>query len=235
MRPFVEEPYEKDEERFGLSIKLRFRVKTILLLVSSLIGLLAQSSLVFYPRFRMDMLFPAISWLFVCLMVAIRQPWCTPKSALIIISSILLSQLLVFSGGVPYHLSEKVGVVLVISSAVSAITVILLMPMRDPRWKNDQISAAFEPSTSKLRSPEDNLTLWQFMTVSWMTPLISVGNSRQINDEDVWTLSYEFQHRFLHDRFTNLGGSLWTRLFIANGMDLVRISLLSFIELFASK
>ncbi|RFU32735.1 hypothetical protein B7463_g3630, partial [Scytalidium lignicola] len=180
----------------------------------------------------MEMVFPAGSWACTSFMIAIRRPSFTSKSVLIIIGSILISQSLILSGNSSQLRLEIAAVVLVFLSAVAAAVIILLMPMRDPRWKNDQISPPFAQSTSKLRSPEDNLTLWQFMTVSWMAPLISVGNSRQINDEDVWTLSYEFQHRFLHDQFKELHGSLWRRIFIANGMDLVRISLFAFVELF---
>jgi len=72
------------------------------------------------------------------------------------------------------------------------------------------------------------------MTISWMKPLISLGNARQLNDEDVWLLSYEFQHRILHDRFRELKGSVLRRLVEANGLDLIIISVLSIIELFAS-
>lgn len=67
-----------------------------------------------------------------------------------------------------------------------------------------------------------------------MAPLIRLGNERQLNDEDVWLLSYEFQHRVLHDRFRELKGSVLRRLVEANGVDLVIISGLSVLELFAS-
>ncbi|KAH8813056.1 ABC transporter-like protein [Xylogone sp. PMI_703] len=230
VRPFVEEPLEEREELHQK--RLPMSVKTLFLMIFSVIGLSAQTFLVFYPKFHQEMVLPAASWAIIVLMLIISRPSVTPKSILIIISSIFISQVLGLSGNLPQQPFEKVSMLLIILSAIGAIVVILLMPLRDPRWKNDQISLAFEPSTSKLRSPEDNLTLWQFMTVSWMAPLISVGNSRQINDEDVWTLSYEFQHRHLHDQFKELHGSLWRRIFIANGMDLVRISLLAFVELF---
>ena len=85
-----------------------------------------------------------------------------------------------------------------------------------------------------MRSPEDNLTLWQFMSVSWMAPLIKMGNERQLNDEDVWSLGYEFKHRGLHDEFRELKGSVLRRLLEANGLDLFIISALSIIELVAS-
>jgi hypothetical protein len=124
--------------------------------------------------------------------------------------------------------------ILALISALIAIGVILVMPLRHPHLPKDQISPAFGPPTSELRSPEDDLTAWQFMTVSWMAPLMSIGNKRQLNDEDVWQLGYEFQHRMLHDTFRELNGSVLGRLFRANGLDLVIISGLSMFELVAS-
>lgn len=73
------------------------------------------------------------------------------------------------------------------------------------------------------------------MSVSWMEPLIKRGNEKQLNDEDVWSLGYEFQHRLLHDSFRELKGTVLSRLIEANALDLVLISILSVIELFASK
>jgi hypothetical protein len=68
-----------------------------------------------------------------------------------------------------------------------------------------------------------------------MAPLIKVGNEKQLNDEDVWSLGYEFQHRLLHDSFRELKGTVLSRLIEANALDLIIISILSFVELFASK
>lgn len=100
---------------------------------------------------------------------------------------------------------------------------------------SEKISPAFAPPTSSLRSPEDNLTVWQYMSVSWMAPLIKRGIEKQLNDDDVWSLAYQFQHRLLHDQFRELKGSVLSRLIQANALDLGIISILSIIELFASK
>ena len=123
---------------------------------------------------------------------------------------------------------------LALLTGLSIVVVIVCMPLRDPDLSNDGISTPFEHPTSQLRSPEDNLTLWQFMTVSWMTPLISLGSARQLNDEDVWSLAFEFQHSVLHESFKELKGSVVRRLLTANGLDLVIISLLAILESLAS-
>ncbi|KAJ8119711.1 hypothetical protein ONZ43_g3399 [Nemania bipapillata] len=104
------------------------------------------------------------------------------------------------------------------------------MPMRDPALDITGIADSANRPTSGLRSPEDNISLWQFMTVSWLRPLISLGYKNQLNDEDVWLLPYEFQHKKLHILFQELKGPVWWRLLLANGLDLFIISMLGIIE-----
>ena len=130
--------------------------------------------------------------------------------------------------------AQAASATLELLAGISAVVTILCMPLRDPDLCNDQISPPYAHPTSGLRSPEDNLTLWQFMTVSWMTPLISVGSVRQLNDRDVWALAFEFQHNILHERFRELKGSVVRRLVTANGLDLVIIACLAVLESLAS-
>lgn len=120
-----------------------------------------------------------------------------------------------------------------LSLEVLAILIIVCMPLRDPALPADKISKPYSEPTFILRSPEDNLTLWQFMTVTWMASLIRVGSKRQIQDEDVWQLAYEFQHQRLHDSFRVLKGTVIQRLIRANAIDLVILTLLGLLELVA--
>ncbi|KAL8733032.1 MAG: hypothetical protein Q9166_002430 [cf. Caloplaca sp. 2 TL-2023] len=117
-----------------------------------------------------------------------------------------------------------------VALTIISISFVLRMPLRDPRSANDKISPAYQKPHHLLRSPEDNLTLWQFMSVSWMSPLISIGSARQLNEEDVWNLSFEFQHRILHEQFRELGGSVVQRLLSANGLDLFILLCLGVVE-----
>lgn len=102
--------------------------------------------------------------------------------------------------------------------------------MRDARKPTDEISKPFAEPTSTLRSPEDNITLWQWMSVSWMAGLISIGAKRQLHDTDVWLLPYEFQHARLHTLFRELTGTVLVRLLKANGLDLVVVTFLGLLE-----
>lgn len=119
---------------------------------------------------------------------------------------------------------------------IAALTVMLGAPLRSPRLSSAKdIAVPFAPPDPKLRSPEDNLTLWQWMTVSWMAPLLSRGRQGQLHAADIWFLPFEFHHRKLHHAFRDLSGSVLRRLLLANGLDLVIVSLLGLVELASGK
>ena len=63
-----------------------------------------------------------------------------------------------------------------------------------------------------------------------MSPLISLGYSRQLHDEDVWSLSYQFLHRTLHEKFKEVPGKIITRVIKANGLDIIITCSLALIE-----
>ncbi len=103
--------------------------------------------------------------------------------------------------------------------------------MRDPALDSSDIGKPFDEPTNAVRSPEDIITLWQWMTVSWMAPLIRIGYKRQLHNEDVWFLAYEFQHSRLHMLFREVtGGSVFARLVKANGFDLITTTALGVLE-----
>lgn len=168
------------------------------------------------------------------LLVAVDRPRTAPVGILVISCSLLLSQLTLTFYDI--HTRSLIGIFrgCDVLAALLSISFILYMPLRDPHLPIEGIGLAFEKPTHLLRSPEDNLTLWQFMSVSWMSPLISLGSARQLNSEDVWKLSFEFQHRLLHDKFRELGGSVVRRLLSANGLDLLILSTLGAVEALCS-
>lgn len=162
------------------------------------------------------------------------RPKTTPISLLALYSSLLVSHFVLFIESSFAPRLEVIRAACGTFAALVALASILRMPMRDPDLPSDQISPPFGSPDPLLRSPEDNLTLWQFMTVSWMSPLISLGAKRQLNDQDIWSLSYEFQHRGLHDAFRELRGSVLRRVLTANKIDVVIVSVLGLVELIAS-
>ncbi|ESZ94420.1 putative ABC bile acid transporter [Sclerotinia borealis F-4128] len=227
LQPFVEEPEEKSGE---LDNRRRPHVLTRMtscLLGVSVFGTFLQLSSIFYPHshlhrnFHLMMIFPIISWVVACLLIIIIQPAKTPKSLLVLYISIFVSQYFVLLEKYSTLRSKDSPLVLSWAASIAAIIIILQMPMRDPSLSNDQISQVFSPPTNLLRSPEDNLTLWQFMSVSWMSPLMSMGKTKQLNEDNVWSLSYQFQHRVLHEKFRDTSGSVLKRLIDVTGIDLV--------------
>lgn len=119
-------------------------------------------------------------------------------------------------------------------AAVISIIVILNMPIRSPKLPTHEISSTNAVPSHEVRSPEDNLTGWQWISVTWMGPMIKVGKKRQMQFEDVWSLGYEFQHTRLHEHFRLLKGSVLKRLMVANGVDLIITSLLGIVEMVAN-
>jgi hypothetical protein len=64
--------------------------------------------------------------------------------------------------------------------------------------------------------------------------MIKRGVTGQLEDDDVWDLGYEFKHERLHNAFRALKGSVTVRLLQANGIDLIRTTTLSLVQLAAS-
>ncbi|KAG4032984.1 hypothetical protein MFRU_005g00080 [Monilinia fructicola] len=232
LRSFVEEPEEKSRELEDGRRSPVYTRMTLYLSGTSVIGALLQLSSISYPDFHLHrnfhliMVFPTISWTVACLLIAILQPAKTPKSLLMLYISIFVSQYFVLLDRFSNLHPKDSTLVLSWMASIAAILIILQMPLRDPSLSNDRISPAFSAPSDSLRSPEDNLTLWQFMSVSWMSPLMSIGKSRQLNEDDVWKLSYQFQHRILHEKFRDASGSVLRKLIDVTGIDLVILSFL---------
>lgn len=233
IRSFAQEP-ELKSQRVDFHRKRYLGWKTIVLFVVSCAGLGFQTWSVFRQEFRLLMVYPAAAWAVACLLIAVYRPAKSPKALLVLYGCLAASQIIVLVDDASQLEPHDVPVIISIISAFTAVIVILLMPLRHPLRDSSDISAPFSEPAFEMRSPEDNLSLWQFMSVSWMAPLIKMGNKRRLNDEDVWSLGYEFKHRMLHDEFRDLQGSVLSKLIQANGLDLFIISTLSIIELVAS-
>jgi hypothetical protein len=167
--------------------------------------------------------------------IVVERPRTASLSLLLLFTGLFLSQLVMLSHK-PFSATLKdIPLVLAPVMALLGILMTLNMPLRDPTLSKKGISPVFSPSTVELRTPEDDLTPWQYMVVSWMEPLIRKGVKREMNDEDVWDLGWEFKHARLHEAFRKLRGSVTRRIFVANGMDLVRTTTINVVRLVTSK
>ena len=81
------------------------------------------------------------------------------------------------------------------------------------------------------RSPEDGIRLYQWLSLTWVWPLLVIGNARQLEKDDIWALPYASQTHQLALRFRTITGStVFRRLLKTNAADcciLLTISLAS--------
>jgi ABC-type multidrug transport system fused ATPase/permease subunit len=166
-------------------------------------------------------------------MVVVERPRTTPGSVFIINSATTIVELLILTvlpSAVPNGWPQAIAWIAGVFLPLLSVILMLNMPMRDPLLDSSNISRPFTQPSPDVRSPEDAVTLWQWMTVSWMAPLMKVGYERQLHDEDVWLLPYDFHHSRLHSLFREVSGTVFTRLLKANGLDLVITTSLAVLE-----
>ncbi|KAK2730037.1 ABC bile acid [Colletotrichum kahawae] len=225
-RAFAQESHFSSS--FHTPQKKRWTYWTVYLIVVAAVGLAQATFAAVAPPRNLFIISDLMPWVGAVLITAIDRPSKTPKTLLCLYLCIFACGIV--STAFSYKLHDYISIPTVVDPLISlaALMGIVAMPMRDPRLGDDGIAHS-DPSY-ELRSPEDNLTLWKFMTVSWMGPLIARGSEKQLHDEDVWQLPFDFQHDRLHTLFRDLRGSMMTKLISANGMDLIIQSCLGIIE-----
>ncbi|KAG6003802.1 hypothetical protein E4U43_000858 [Claviceps pusilla] len=214
-------PFAKEENPCSNKHKSWTRWTSGLLIVSMAGLILSIVPICLNPR-ELRAIVQVVPWLSTVLISALDRPTSTPRI-------LLLQYLLMFSAGVgtysaqflnhhfhtldPFQISR-------IALALAGILVIGNMPLRNPAWGLDDIGNSKLPPSHHVRSPEDNLSLFRFWTVTWMHPLARLCRQREITVEDVWQLPFEFQHTRLYLAFRDLRGKLLPCLIEANGLDL---------------
>lgn len=165
------------------------------------------------------------------LVIAVRRPRVAPSGMLVFFVSLSVVEGLIWAASSDDTGMKSIARQLSIYAALMSAIVILGMPLRDPSLPETGISCVGQKPSDEFRSPEDNIRLWQFLTVSWLSPLISIGRKRTINESDVWLLAFEFQHKRLHEKFRRLKGSLIRRLLDANGIDVCIVAFLAILQM----
>jgi len=100
------------------------------------------------------------------------------------------------------------------------VAVVLTMSFRPTSPVSGPIGAVGATPTNGERSPEDSLRLWQFLTTSWIGPVLKIGKTRQLQKEDIWKLGYGFQNGRIAASFREVRGStMFWRLLRANAVD----------------
>ncbi|KAG9310797.1 hypothetical protein JVU11DRAFT_8649 [Chiua virens] len=120
---------------------------------------------------------------------------------------------------------ELAGFIFNLVAILFELAIVSTMPMQLPssRINKEDISVKY--------SPEDYVTIFQWITFSWVYPLIRRGTSTTMNEEDVWNLSPTTQSRPVLSKFATVkGASLLRRLFWANSLDLIIDFCLTFVS-----
>ncbi|RMZ73353.1 bile acid transporter [Pyrenophora seminiperda CCB06] len=232
-KPFSREKHEKHDEIEEASVGGSL-TGTFGLLAVTAIGLTSQVLNVFFPIRELTAVYPAIAWAIIAGIIVVERPRKAFLPLLPLFTTLLLERLVFLSHKHTSLLIKDIPWVVAPVAAAVGIIILLNMPLRDPVLPNNDISPVYGSPTVTLRTPEDNLTPWQYMTVSWMEPLIKKGVTHNMEDEDIWDLGWEFKHARLHEAFRKLRGSVTRRVFVANGMDLVRTTTLNAIRLCAT-
>ncbi|KAI1454375.1 canalicular multispecific organic anion transporter 1 [Annulohypoxylon moriforme] len=222
-------PFAKEEALLSGTHTRSYSFWTFCLLALSAIGLVLAILAAVSPPFNTVRILELVPWVAALFIIILGRPRKTPKTLLVIFTTTSVCGLISLVAW--YNETDRVNIIQVASVGVALATIFLIlsMPLRDPSLDPTGIADSAFPPTSQLRSPEDNLSLWQFMTISWLSPLITKGFRDTLNDEDVWVLPYEFQHERLHMLFRDLKGSIIKRLLLANGLDLFIITFLGII------
>ncbi|KAF7318109.1 ABC transmembrane type-1 domain-containing protein [Mycena chlorophos] len=167
----------------------------------------------------------AVTWLYTVVRSVASPPQTAPFDLFVVYALQLLGVGLVLGGYAFEHaygdaqLPSKFafGAVVCYAAVTAAMLVLAInIPMNLPstRVKKEDIG--------KTVTPEDYATIYQWMTFSWVYPLIKKGTHNTLNDEDIWRMSPTLQSLPVFLKFQALYRSTLLRsLVFANFHDLV--------------
>ncbi|KAM0436607.1 hypothetical protein ACHAPT_002315 [Fusarium lateritium] len=226
LKPFAQETglHQKNGKRWTFW--------TSCLILVSFLGLaLAVCSAVLNPRLPISFLDIA-PWTVATLITLFDRPVKTPRLLLVQYLLMTSTTLIIYTIHYLNNNSINLNIFQALRLFLTLIAIIIIgnMPLRHPSWGTSDIGSTKRDPTSLLHSPEDNLTLFQFWTVTWVYPLAKICREREISVEDVWQLPHDFQHFRLYMAFRELKGKLLPCLIEANGLDLFISTLLAIVE-----
>ncbi|EHK21151.1 uncharacterized protein TRIVIDRAFT_51752 [Trichoderma virens Gv29-8] len=224
-------PFAQETEPDGL--KRRFwSLWTLPLLLISVAGLVLSFVPVIINPTRYLYLWEMVPWASALFITMIDRPTKTPRLLLIQYVAILAASTAMYAIRFLERTLHSIDHFRIARMVLCLLSIILIgmMPLREPSWGNKDIGQAGGQPSRNLRSPEDDLSLFRFWSMSWVNPLALLCRKREITEEDVWQLPYEFQHSRLYMAFRDLQGKLLLCLIEANGLDLSIATLLAVSE-----
>ncbi|KXT12621.1 hypothetical protein AC579_4220 [Pseudocercospora musae] len=231
-RPFVQEVVERAGD-WHLIPRRRWTLQTIGLAVTCSLGFLLHLLPILLSSKPLLWTLPALApWLVAAVEVCFFMPRTLPYSIFTVTILQTLSEAILLEWAVRERSSYLPFWIATTTLGALTILLVLTMPFRDPLLPSKDISMPSTTPSSALRSPEENLSVFQFMTVRWLIPMLNVGSKRQMEEEDVWSLPYDFQHRRLHENFRTLRGTVIQRLIRANAIDLIIVTTIGVMDQF---
>jgi ABC-type multidrug transport system fused ATPase/permease subunit len=204
-------------------LQKRWSIWTLCLTFVALAGLvLSIVPLILAPQHTW-VVYDIAPWFCVTAMTVVDIPTQAHRLLLLQYFCMLLAAAGIYAADFLHHSLHAIEPFRASRTVFSAVGILIIaggMPLRDPSWDASDIGNARQPPSYHVRSPEDNLTLFQFWSMSWVHPLARVCQKREMVVEDVWQLPFEFQHTRLYLAFRELKGRLIPRLLEANGLDL---------------
>jgi ABC-type multidrug transport system fused ATPase/permease subunit len=241
-KPFIEDPAPRAERdrKDGASIFWAVSLAAI-----SIVAVIAQTvKVINFPDLLVHAVFQLSSWILVALVLALTRPRSSPVGLM----AFYIGSTVVESAGLGYDTVTGIGISavapnprtathqLVLILSVASALILLAMPMHVESRDYSPIAKVGAAPSNAERTPEEALRLWQYLTVSWVSPLLRIGNARQLEREDLWRLPYTVQSRRLADAFRDVpGSSIFWRLVKANLLDSIVLVIASFIDVLCSK
>lgn len=226
LRPFAQEEDPREARRRTWSHW------TLMLAIICITGFVLSIVPVCLPaRHHMDA-WEILPWSSAVFLTAFDRPIKTPKLLLVQYLLILMSNLTIYSTKFlsgSLHVFEPLRLTRMLLCCI-AILLIANMPLRDPTWGVKDIGNPGIAPSHHVRSPEDNLSIFRFLAMSWVYPIAKLSLTREIDEEDVWQLPFDFQHKRLYMAFRELKGKLLICLIEANGLDLFISTVLAVVE-----
>ncbi|KFA48346.1 hypothetical protein S40293_04429 [Stachybotrys chartarum IBT 40293] len=208
---------------------------TLILNVISLAGLVLSGTSICMSVINTKSFFRfvgVVPWLAAQLITTFDRPIKAPLLLLVQYLTIFTSDFATYSVAFLGHFPKAIDGLQVAGTLLCCIAIIVIcnMPLRDPTWGVSDIGGIGAVPSNAARSPEDNLSLLRWWTMSWVNPLANVRARREITVNDIWQLPHSFQHTRLYLAFRELDGKLLHRLIHANGLDIILATILALVD-----
>nr|CAG8456342.1 14203_t:CDS:10 [Entrophospora candida] len=109
---------------------------------------------------------------------------------------------------------------------VIACTLLFCFSLKRPR--NPQLKPAVK---NREVSHDTTASLWSLLTFAWMAPMIKLGNTRVLNEKDLWELPFKCQATKCYNELEGISNvGLFSRLILANARNLVMFLIIAILR-----